>query len=653
MKLQTVFLSVLLLFSFFGGFPNVNAYPTLVPHEDPSATQSSVDAYALLTEYAAVFSFMSNRNFQNASLLSNKLGQLTVPSDLSYIINRYNQLTQQLISTLNELQTDLDNATVLLRQNSLDRVEQILNHAGVLIAQAEILLEDLKEATLTIGQRLGIASASNAQQAYTKLQEMLQKLKELIDQYYKLLQEVKQKANDLKSKNLDPTTVTLTVNTSKCFVGDYITASGTLTAKSYAIENRRVKLFLDGKQVATANTNHNGAYTVTIQIPYKYVNQIQLKAEYNPESNDQNKYLASTSSTVKVQVLFYRTSLAVSVSDLAYPGLPLSISGKVTDQEGTPLAERQISVYLGDKLEGQVKSSLNGTFNSQFTLDPQITTGNYTLKITTQASYRYAPAEVQRTLTVTKMATAITVNSPTFIVIPTELQITGTVSSAASALKGAVVELYFTNKTAKTVTLNDGSFNLTVNVALDAAFGGYQELTLKTQPAQPWQAATQTKISIFTVNSAGTSIAFALSLCVFTVAFLKFSKTKKNTLSANADTPIIPDPKPMQKQYSTTSIASTQETKFEGERGKILKAYVEAQTVVHGATGNILTANMTLREYAVISKSRIGEAAQAFAELTGLSEKALYSPHTPQPQEAENAEDLSETVRRILFAATS
>ena len=657
MKLQTIFLSFLLLISTLGNLAIANAEPSLIPHEDPSTIKGSIDAYSLLTEYAAVFSFMSNRQYQNASTLSAQLNQLTVPSDLSYIISRYNQLTRQLISTLNELQSNLDNATVMLRQNRLSEVEPILNRAGVLVAQAQILIEDLQEATETVSQRLGIFAASAesaARHAYNELQRMLEKLKELIDLYYRLLQEANQKAEDLKSKNLEPTTLTLTVNTTRCFVGDYIAISGALSANGGALENRQVKLFLDDKQIATVNTNQNGAYSAKIQVPYRYVNQIRINAKYNPEGSDQNRYLASTSNTVKVQVLFYKTLMQVSVSDHAYPGLPLTISGKVTSQDGTPLAERHISVYFDNTLKTQVKSDLNGQFNAQFTIDAQTTTGNHTLKITTEASNRYASATEERTITVTKKATHLTVNSPTFILLPTELQVAGTVTSASGPLKDATVKLDFINFTATTKTLDDGSFNLTLSVPLNAAIGGYQELTLKAQPTQPWQAAAQTQISIFTLNSVGTGAAFASSLSIFAVAFLKFAKTKKSTASTAATETLSSQSFNItQKQDPTlTSTALTSENKFLGERGKILKAYTEAATTVQEATGNALTANMTLREYVSLTKQKIGEAAQAFAELTGLAEKSLYSPHTPTLEETKKAEDLTKTIRGILSAAT-
>ena len=47
---------------------------------------------------------MASKQYDNASQLSEQLSHITVPDDLSYIINRFNDLTQQLITQLNDLE---------------------------------------------------------------------------------------------------------------------------------------------------------------------------------------------------------------------------------------------------------------------------------------------------------------------------------------------------------------------------------------------------------------------------------------------------------------------------------------------------------------------------------------------------------------------
>ena len=95
-------------------------------------------------------------------------------------------------------------------------------------------------------------------------------------------------------------------------------------------------------------------------------------------------------------------------------------------------------------------------------------------------------------------------------------------------------------------------------------------------------------------------------------------------------------------------IPAIPETKFEGLKGNVLKAYVEALRAVQSATGDSLMPNMTLREYLQASSSKLGEAVEAFSELTALAERSLYSPHVPKEEDPEKARNLASTIRRIL-----
>ncbi len=210
MKRIAIFLLFLMLASVFVPCMSVRAEPSLVPHEDPAAVQSVMDSYSFLAQYADIFALMAAKNYDNASRLSEELSHITVPEDLSYVINRYNDLTQQLIGVLNDLQSTLDTASSLLDQYRLDEAGQALDHAGVLVAKAQILLGDLKDATLTLSQRLGVFAASadsKIRQAYDQLQTMLQRLLDLINQYHTLLQRANQRDEEIKSQNLDPTDI--------------------------------------------------------------------------------------------------------------------------------------------------------------------------------------------------------------------------------------------------------------------------------------------------------------------------------------------------------------------------------------------------------------------------------------------------------------
>lgn len=627
---------------------SVRAQPSLVPHEDPAAAQSTLDSYSFLTQYAQIFALMSAQEFTNASRLSEELTHITVPEDLGYLIDRYNNLTQQLISVLSDLQSTLDSASRLLDQYRLDEVRGALDYAGVLVAQAQILLSDLQDATLTLSQRFGVFAApaeSKVRQAYDQLQSMLQELNNLINRYHSLLQEANRRSEEIKSENLVPTMLSLTLNTTRCFVGGYVSTSGVLSSYGQVLQNRAVELLLDGSQVAIVNTGLDGSYHAVIRIPYNYVDSISVSALYTPLGGDRGVYLASLGPTIKVEVLFYRIMLDISVPGVACPGLSLTIKGNATSQDGMPLDGRQVKALLDGSVIAQAKTDLTGVFAATPTIDSHAELGNHSLAVTVEPEGLYAGATVQKTLTIQKRESIVQVNAPSFILLPSQLQIRGTVNSASGFLRGANVLVDFANKSATVETLSDGSFSLTLDIPLNTAFAGYQDLRVTAQPSEPWQATAETKISVFVLNSASIAIALASSLSIFAVMYTRFTKTrnKKEKIVEVSTVSVV-----QEDVKASVSFQSSPEIKSEGIKGKVLKMYVQTLKAVQLATGDSLMPYMTLREYARATGSKIGGAADPFSELTTLAERSLYSSHEPKEEDMGKAESLASIIRRIL-----
>ncbi len=653
MKSLSIFFICLMLAAMIIPCMPVKAEPALVPHEDPSAVQSVMDPYSFLAQYADIFALMSAQQYDNASRLSEELSHITVPEDLSYVINRYNDLTQQLIVVLNDLQNTLNNASSLLDQYRLVEAGQALDHTGVLVAKAQILLGDLKDATTTLSQRLGVFSApieSKVRQAYDQLQTMLQRLSDLINQYHTLLERVNQKVEDIKSQNLDSTALTLTLNNTSCFVGGYVSAVGELTSDGQILGNRPVQLLLDGSKVTVVNTDSKGIYHTAIGIPYKYVDSVSISALYTPVGGDVGVYLAALSSTVKVQVLFYNTVLNVSVPSVAYPGLSLTIKGDVFSQDGAPLNSRQVNVLLDGALIAQVRTDQAGVFTAEPKIASNAKLGVHSLTVTVDPDGLYAEATSQKTLTIQKMASNIQVTVPSFVMLPSKLFINGTVQSASSPLSGANIQIEFANMSATAKTLGDGSFNVTLDIPLNTVFAGYQTLKVLAQPSEPWHAATQKDASIFALNSVSIGIALAASLSVGLVMYFRFAKARsKNDKKLIGASTVFGVP----AKEASAMVIPIPEAKFEGLKGKVLNAYVEALRAVQTVTGESLMPNMTLREYMVATSLKLRGAAEAFSELTALAEKSIYSPYSPKEEDSARAEDLANIVRRTLTNAVA
>jgi len=626
-----------------------SAQVSMVPHEDPNAAQSTLDSLSFLTQYAGIFALMSAGHYDNASQLSKQLSSMTVPSDLSYVINKYNDLTQQLITQLNDLDTTLNNASSLLDQYRLGEARDALDHAGVVVAKAQILLSDLMDATTTVTQKLGVLSAaagSQIQQAYSELQSMLARLQDLINRYYSLLEAANNRYEEIQSVHLKNTTLTLTLNATQCFVGGYVSATGALTSSGQSLANRAVTLLLDGAEFSTVNTGSDGSYHAAIKIPYRYVDSVSISAYFTPSGNDKGTYLGSTSPTIKVEVLYYRTVLNASVPSVAYPGLSLRVAGNVTSQNGNPLDMRQVKVLLDGVPVLQETTDANGTFTGKFTLNTSAKLGAHTLTVTVGSSGLYAGTSLQRNLTVTKMATTLEVNAPSFIMLPAQLQINGTVKSAANPLSNATVLIEFADASATIRTLSDGSFNTTLNMPFSAAFVGDQTLKVLVQPTQPWQASAAENCNVFVLNAVSIGMTLAVSLGVISVMYFRFAKVRtKKSMATRQD---IITASTVTKEVAVVVPTAIVERKLEGFSGRVLKAYIGALAVAQSATGLSATPTMTLREYLQNVGQKLGEAQSLFAELTALAEKALYSSHAAEQADSEKAEELADTIRRRL-----
>lgn len=625
---------------------NVEASTRRIPHEDPSAAQSSIDSFSFLSQYAQVFTLISSEQYANASKLSQQLSLISVPADLSYILNRYNNLTQQFISTLDELHATLDNASLLLGQNRLDEALTNLNRAGVLVSQAQILLSNLQDATTTLSQQLGVLAApaeSKVTQAYNSLQSTLQRLTDLINQYHTLMQNINSE-RQTKTQQLQPTTLTLSLSTENITIGGSIYASGALTSEGQVLSNKQISLLLSSTQVASATTDSAGSFMALMTVPYNYVHVMTAQALYTPLGGDINQLEASLSQPLTINVTFSDTYLNVSLPNVAYPGLPLSVSGSVISQTGNALSGRTINILLDGNLINQKQSNSNGIFSIQTVINSQEAIGSHNLTIAVDPSGIYAGVTQQTIVYIRQMDSSVNVQVPSLVFLPSQIQVNGIVQTVSGPLNKANITVEFDSASAVTQSLENGSFNVNFNVPLNVGLGGFQNLKITVVPQEPWQSLAQKQTSVLVLNSVGLGVALISSFSVFGIAFTKFTKTKSKTKSQI-----------VLQEKSLSSTKDTAEPKldpkvhiiFEGSKGKMLEVYQKALQTVEGAIGVSVKQEMTLREFLQESQQKLGQVASQFSELTGFAERALYSPRIPKEQDLTKAEELLNEIKGL------
>ena len=343
---------------------------------------------------------------------------------------------------------------------------------------------------------------------------------------------------------------------------------------------------------------------------------MNIQAIYTPLSGDNAVYLAALSPIVSVNVMFNETELNVTAPNVAYPGLAYTVSGTVTSQEGTPLNQREIRVLFDTGQVGEVNTTSAGYFSIQNTLSAQTITGTHSLTVTVDPKGIYAGVSQQSNLIVTKIVSSVSVHAPSFVFLPARVQISGSVGSASGPLKNAEVTLEFANISITAKTLEDGTFNSTMNIPLSSVFAGFQNIKVTVEPAEPWQASAKTNISVFVLNSVSIAFTCLASLSAGVVLYAKFASSKQKKTERKIGCQIIMSALPESTYTVGVTVPVKAEFRFEGVKGKVLEAYVKALKIIESVTGSALGANMTLREFLYVAEPKLGNTFTLFTDLT-------------------------------------
>lgn len=662
MKRLAIVLSVIILLAIF--FPGLStlAQSSHIPHENPATARRSPDLVALLSFYSDTFDLVASSQYQDAQSLLKELEQANIPDELQYIANRYNTLSQQLLTTLDRLESLLDEASILLSRNQISDAREKLDGAEATTSNAQFLLKDIEEATWSLADEIGTfspAAALQIKQTYGRLEQNLNRLRQLIDELNKLQLSLTDRHQTLTAE-LIPTKLNLSITPASVFVGNSITASGILSDGNRPLTKRKLTLLLDDKPLIIT-TDLNGSYVTNITIPYEYVPAMTLNAIYVPSGDDIGTYQASKSLLVTVNTMFYPTLLEVSAPETAHPGLPIAISGQVSSTDGN--IDRIIKVLL-DNIQ-LTEATIRGRFSFEITPPPQTPIGEHSLTIVATPQGHYSGAVKNLSMDISMIPIQTEIQTPRLVIIPKPIQISGKVSHDFTPVQDARVSLAFGQSSTTTKTADDGSFttevrlpklsistpvssNLfsvtttTVELPLNLSLLGPQELTVTIAPVEPWYAPLQIKRWVFTVNPS--------NLALLLVAFVSLGLLVYNRFKTRPAAPphgkVIPQ-LPAQELPAATPLPGPK-YEFTGIKGRTLSAYIDGLETVEKATRTLMAPHTTIREFLKTATPRLPTTLKSFAELTTIAEVALYSDHRLDEAIATRAEQLTATIKEEL-----
>jgi len=545
MKRLAIVLSIIVLLATFSSGFSILAQSTHTPHENPATAKSSPDPAALMSSYSKTFNLAAIRQYQDAQSLLEELEQANIPDEIRYIVDRYNTLSQQLLTTLNKVESLLHEIATLFLEDKISEAKEKLDTAEAVIHDAQFLLEDIETATNILADNLGVFAApatSQLKQAYDRLEQSLQRLRQLI------------------------------------------------------AELERLRQIVSDDPLAVIGTS-----------------------------------------------FYYPTLLEVSAPETAHPGLPITISGRVssTDVE----LERTIRVLL-DNIR-LTEENIQGKFNLEITPPPQTSTGEHSLTVVATPQGRYSGAAKSLTIDISRLPIKTDIKVPQVVIIPKSIQISGRVSHNLAPVQDARVSLAFGRSSATTETATDGSFTTSVDVPLDLSLVGPHQLTTTIEPAEPWYTPLQIKRQIFTVNPLNIGL---MLVAFFSLGLLVYNRVRTRVPVPQEEKVIL---QPQVREPSAVTPPSRPKYEFTDIRGRILSAYTIGLEAVEKMTSISMEAHSTLREFLKTVTPRLSTAIKPFTELTTIAEVAFYSAHKLDKDLVARAEHLATTIKEELHSETA
>jgi len=586
------------------------------PHEDPSLASETLDGFSLLRFYTDALGLIAASSYGDAQSLLAELREAGLPDELRYVSDRYNDLCQQLSGLLDRLETLLAEASGLLDQNRLDDAGQRLSQAASLGVEAGLALDEIKAATVALRENLGALgglAGGSLETALERLEDVFGRLEGLLDRLAALQAELT-RSLEQAGVQLEATTLELELAPDSAYVGEAITLSGRLAADSGGLPGREVALYLGGQRHGVT-TSAEGLFSASLDIPYSYEPVLTAQAFYIPSGADDAVY-AAASASLSLEVLFYGASLAVEPPAALRPGLPITLNGHFSS-EGEEIAHR-LEVRLDSRLLAE--TVISGDFSVEITPPPDTTEGSHSLELRVDSSGRHRGASLSLDVTVSRLPLQADVELPSLIVLPESMQVGGAAYYADGFPDGANVSISFRGATAAAATSDFGRFNTSLRVPFEPFLFGPYELELTITPAEPWLEPYEVSRRIIIINP----LHLGLIAAVFLSAGLLGYRKRRPPLAATSGTaahsggsspPPVPDA-PV-RPYETI-----------GAAGRVLSAYLEAQSAVQSRSGLAIRRQQTLGEY--LAEVPLPTSLKLpFAILTEMAEAAMYSGRQP------------------------
>lgn len=608
------------------------AQPMYIPHEDPSKVKEALSPLWLLTCYGDILSLITSEDYAKALSLISMMNLTYLPSNVKYVIERFNGLLSTLAERLNQTEAILTLASTLLNAYRLTEAESKLEEASITLGRANITLIELEQALMELAGRIGVFASpagSKVREAYSRLINLIIRLKMLWIRYLELLRSLREETSEAVALKLEETKLEIWLSRTEAWVGETVEVYGALASGDSYLPGRMVSVLLGGSVASTALTDGSGAFTAELKIPYIYVSNLTVKAVYSPRGEDGRKYRPCESREISIKILFHRVGLRVKHPSEAYPGKSFEVEGYASTDTGMPVYGLTVKASLAGACKFTSTGS-DGYFRLTIQADPRLHMGTYRLKVESNPMGIYAPGVYVGSMEVVKAKLKLTVSAPSIIVIPAKVKIEGVASSELEIVKGITVTATLAGYS-NVARLSNGSFKLSLSIPASTMLSGIYTLTVRAEPEDPWNQETTYTMSVLIVNPVNAVLALATSISIVLVA-LRSVKTRKKEAEAfktpEAELKPITPVKPIPI--------------LEGDWAPVLDCYLKASDAISKTLKLAPEPSETLREFLNRIQPALKDLTVYFRELTVMVEHALYSPLKPKKEYFVKAKTLTD-----------
>ncbi|MGC9180384.1 MAG: DUF4129 domain-containing protein [Vulcanisaeta sp.] len=441
------------------------------------------------------------------------------------------------------------------------------------------------------------------------------------------------------ANNLIATNLTITVEPNETTVGGITMVFGRLLAENgSAMPNATIVIYVDGELAGSAITNSMGYYETAITIPYIYTANTQVMAVYNPPPG--SRYLPSRA-TANITLLFNETALSINYTGSVLWGEPIIISGFVS---GPP--SREVLVSIGGINESI--TTVNNVFNVSISTR-DLKPGNYTVFVYVEPNGTYAPTSYGGTVSINALLASPSITYSGSVIAGFPVIVSGSVSPWVSNLTITV------SLAGSAITLNLTSPNFTVEIPTSILLGmGRHSITIAISPRPPI-APGHYYYSVFVINPLEIALPAVIILAPILMVRAGILRVRRSMgvgvgtqdlqVPSTSIAVVIGGGKPTTRveEVERRIVSSAPTGKISiGSVREIVRAMAQAISSVSRKTGVEFRATNTLREYLRSVSSKLSpEEYTALAELTGLTEYALYSPYAPTENDVARAWELA------------